>query len=222
MNADLLIFDMDGVLVDSELLANTVFAAHLRPYGLHWSPEETMANLSGLSLPDCMVRLRERHGVTLPPDFIDTLQAETFQRLRVSLLPIPHVRAALTALPQPRCLASSSEPAKIELSLSVTDLGGFFAPEHRFSAHMVPRGKPHPDLFLHAAARCGADPGRCIVIEDSPYGARAAAAAGMRALGFALGRKDGGQALTEAGAIVFSDMRSLPAMVASVSRLLPQ
>ena len=220
MAADLLIFDMDGVLVDSELLANTVFAAHLRPYGLSWSPEETMAKLSGLALPDCVARLEAVHGVVVAPDFIETMQAETFVRLRADLRPIDHVHVALSALPQPRCLASSSEPAKIDLSLYVTGLESFFPPSRRFSATMVPRGKPHPDLFLHAAAQCGVAPGRCIVIEDSPYGAAAATAAGMRVLGFARGRSDGGEALTRAGAVVYTDMRSLPAMVASVGAML--
>lgn len=210
-----LIFDMDGVLVDSEAIANTVFAEHLNRFGVQMTPEQATEMFRGRRLDDCLQLVKSYHGVDLPDDFLDTLQSETFARFRTDLQPIPHVEAALAALSYPRCLASSSAPDKIELSLSVTGLDRFFSAAHRFSASQVEWGKPDPALFQFAAAQMGALARHCIVIEDSVAGVQAAQRAKMAVLGFAPGGHNQ-DALVQAGAIVFSDMRSLVAMVQGV------
>lgn len=216
MRQPTLIFDMDGVLVDSEVLANTVFAEHLGRLGVSISGPEATELFRGRSLTDCYALVSERYGVAVPDGFEEALQAETFARLRAELKPVAHIAWALESLAHVRsCLASSSQPDKIDLSLSVTGLDRFFPPERRFSAAQVARGKPHPDLFLFAAEQVGAEPGDCMVIEDSPAGVTAARRARMAALGYAE-RGHNTDLLVQQGAVVFSDMRSLPAMVQGV------
>ncbi|MEL6344689.1 MAG: HAD family phosphatase [Myxococcota bacterium] len=210
-----LIFDMDGVLVDSEPIANTVFADHLGRFGVSMTVDEVIAQFRGLRLDDCVAWVQTTYDITLPADFIETLQVETFQRLEAALQPIPNVESALSQLSYPMCLASSSAPDKIALSLRVTGLGRYFPPERRFSGTQVPRGKPDPALFRLAASTVGADPRDCLVIEDSVAGVQAARRAGMAALGYAPNNHNQ-EGLVKAGAIVYSDMCSLPAMIAGV------
>jgi len=218
MTLPTLIFDMDGVLVDSEALANDVFAEHLRRYGADITGPQATELFRGRSLDDCLALAVEAHGLSLPADFLDVMQAETFERLRADLQPVRHVEWALEQLGDiDRCLASSSQPDKIDLSLEVTGLDRFFPPERRYSAAMVERGKPHPDLFLLAADKVGRRPKDCIVIEDSAAGVTAAVRARMTAIGYCE-RGHNMDTLVNSGAITFSDMRSLPAMVAGVWR----
>ena len=217
MDAPLLIFDMDGVLVDSEDLATAVLGAHLRRHGVSVTDAEATARFRGRRLEDCFALVTAQYGVTLPPDFRDTLQAETYAVLRAQLQPVAHVAWALETLQAlPCCLASSSEPEKIQLSLEVTGLDRFFPPERRFSGSQVARGKPAPDLFRFAAAQCGVPAHDCLVIEDSPPGVQAGIRAGMFVLGYAARGHSDQDALVLEGAITFSDMRSLPAMVQGV------
>lgn len=205
----LVIFDCDGVLVDSEPLANAVLHAELARAGLGLSLEESTALFTGLSLASCLAVIEARLGGPPPEDFLPRLRAGVVERFRKELAPVPGVADVLRGLDAPRCVASSGSHEKIRFSLSLTGLDGWFGDDDIFSADDVARGKPAPDLFLHAAARKGREPGQCVVVEDSVPGVQAARAAGMRVLGFAA--RSEAAALAAAGAdAVFSDMRELP------------
>jgi HAD superfamily hydrolase (TIGR01509 family) len=178
----LLIFDCDGVLVDSEVLACRIDAEILTDLGIPYTIDEIMTQFVGGSLKDMMARIETDRGCTLPADFADVLNRTLFARFETDLRPIAGIREAVQALAVPRCVASSSSPERIALSLRVTGLADLF--DHAFSASQVPRGKPAPDLFLHAAAQMGYAPETCVVIEDSRFGVEAARAAGMQVIGF--------------------------------------
>lgn len=180
---DLVILDCDGVLVDSEPLANRVFAALLTEEGLPTTFEESVERYMGLPMDAAVALVESGLGRAVRPDFLDVYHARVFEAFDAELRAVPGVEAALDALTVPTCVASSGEHRKIRRSLGVTGLLARF--EGRiFSATDVARGKPFPDLFLHAAACLGADPDRCTVVEDSPAGVAAARAAGMRVLGY--------------------------------------
>lgn len=176
---DLVIFDLDGTLVDSEGIANRIFHKHLAALGVPMTAEEVEAAFTGLSLPSCYGYIAEKHGIVIDDAvFTPGLQAETFACYRSELQPMPGVPAALAAIAQPKCVASSSERAKIAYSLELTGLAPFFG-DQIFSGREVPNPKPAPDVFLWAADAMGVDPGRCAVIEDSRFGIAAGLAAGM-------------------------------------------
>jgi HAD superfamily hydrolase (TIGR01509 family) len=207
---DLVIFDCDGVLVDSEPIANRAFADALCEIGLPLSYEEVCREFTGLSMPRCIQIVEERLGRSVPGELVRRLQARTFDAFRERLQPVPGVREVLDRLVIPVCVASSGEPEKIRLTLGLTGLLSRF--EGRiFSATEVDRGKPWPDLFLHAARTLGARPARCAVVEDSLPGVRAARAAGMVVFAYAP-EADGGE-LAGAGATVFGAMTDLPRLL---------
>jgi len=207
VDLDLVIFDCDGVLVDSEPESNRVFAEELRRLGLDIGYDEVCRRFIGLSTARCVEIISEELGQPVPPDFVERVQARTFAAFRDGLEPVQGVREMLRHITAPVCVASSGEHEKMRLTLGLTGLLDRF--EGRlFSATEVPRGKPHPDLFLHAARRMGARPAGCVVVEDSVPGVRAARAAGMTALGYA-GHGNGAE-LASAGARVFDDMVELP------------
>lgn len=210
MAIELVIFDCDGVLVDSEPLANRTLSACFQDAGFPINYDTCVANMVGLSLPTCFRMAEDWHGKALPEDFFDIVQSRTYQAIRDELQPVLGVRAAIGAIPLPRCVASSSEPDKIALSLSKTGLAPLFD-GNLFSASQVARGKPFPDLFLFAAEQMGVAPGHCVVIEDSPYGAAAAKAAGMVAYGFAGGGF--AEKLANEGARIFDTMAELPGLL---------
>lgn len=220
MRPELVIFDCDGVLVDSEPPANRVLAEYLKAHGLDMPVEQVMATFVGLSLKSCAEIAERDHGVRLPESFIPDIRRLTAEVLAKEVKPVPHVRAAVAAMDCAACVASSGEIEKMRLTLGTTGLLDLF--EGRlYSATMVEHGKPAPDLFLHAAAGMGADPARCAVIEDSPFGVQAARAAGMRAIGFTGGgHRDHGRdapMLAEAGARdVIETMSALPALLGFV------
>jgi HAD superfamily hydrolase (TIGR01509 family) len=212
---ELVIFDCDGVLVDSEPIANEILAESLTAIGLPTSAGQAVARFAGRSMAAIAGLAEADLGRPLPASFIDDVQRRTFAAFRARLKAVPGVAEALARIPVPVCVASSGAPEKIALSLSVTGLARRF--EGRlFSASQVARGKPHPDLFLLAARAMGAAPARTAVIEDSVPGIAAARAAGMRALGF-LGAghatADLGRRLAAAGAETYSDMADLPALL---------
>jgi HAD superfamily hydrolase (TIGR01509 family) len=211
----LLIFDCDGVLVDSESLSCQLDAELLSEFGVPYTAEDVAREFIGVSLKDQIARIESSHGIKLPHDFSEILNRRLFARFETDLKPIAGVREAILALPFPRCVASSSVPERIALSLRVTGLSDLF--DHIFSATQVPRGKPAPDLFLHAAAQMGVSAEECVVIEDSTAGVQAAVAAGMRVIGFAGGGHCGpehGDKLRQAGASVVIDrMADLPKTV---------
>ncbi|HEX2135456.1 MAG TPA: HAD family phosphatase [Microvirga sp.] len=215
----LLIFDCDGVLVDSEPLACRIDAEALTALGFPFTPEEIMRRFVGASLKDMVARIEAEHGRPLPSDFGARLTCSLLARFETELKPIAGVREAVLALPHRRCVASSSAPDRIALSLRVTGLADLFG--HAFSAVDVKRGKPAPDLFLHAAERMGTAPRDCLVIEDSVFGIEAARSAGMRVIGFVggghCGPGHGGQLAAAGADLVVERMQSLPEAVAALA-----
>ena len=209
----LVIFDCDGVLVDSELPANRTFRLMLAEQGLELSLAETVGLLKGLSLPACGALLKERFGLVLPDDFFERLQQRTYQAFQDELNAVPGVQDAVEGLALPFCVASSGAIEKMHFTLGLTGLLELFR-DRMFSAEQVARGKPFPDLFLHAAAQMGHSPDACVVIEDSLPGVKAAQAAGMTVLGFAGTELADADELATAGATVFSDMRDLATLLA--------
>jgi HAD superfamily hydrolase (TIGR01509 family) len=180
---ELVIFDLDGVLVDSEPISSRVTAAALREAGVEISAAEICDRFLGVSAAAMLPVIEAEHGCRLPQAFHETLRARILQAFEHELEPVPGVPALLDALSVDRCVASSSHPERIRRSLELAGLLQRFGP-HLFSATMVSAGKPAPDLFLLAAARMSAEPARCLVIEDSEVGIRAAKAAAMTAFGF--------------------------------------
>ena len=212
----LLIFDCDGVLIDSEVVACRADAACLAEIGVALTAEQIMQRYVGIGLMDMLADIAVRAGRELPAELADTIRRRTEAAFATGLTAIAGVDAVLAQLRLPRCVASGSEPARIRQSLSLTGLLHHFEP-HLFSATQVAHGKPAPDLFLFAAAAMGVAPEDCLVIEDSIAGVQAARAAGIPVLGFTGGSHCGpghDQRLRSAGAIsVFAEMRRLPELL---------
>lgn len=215
----MVIFDCNGVLVDSEAISATVAAQELGRAGLAVSPEVVSRFFAGRRPADMLADIEAATNTKLPPEFGATLAAATLQRLRAEVRPTAHMAYALTWLRGPKCVASSSPLDRVRVSLETTGLLRFFEP-YLYSAHDVPRGKPAPDLFLRVAQKMGVRPAECIVVEDSPHGVAAAHAAGMVPIGFIGGSHSGpnlGALLTGAGArTVIADMRALKSTVVAL------
>jgi HAD superfamily hydrolase (TIGR01509 family) len=213
----LVIFDCDGVLVDSEPIACRVMARELTRLGYPLSPDDCQEKFTGVSMKTVMATIEADWRRPLPAGFEEHLREQDFAAFRAELEPVAGVEAMLERLTIPRCVASSGAPEKIRFTLTVTGLIGAFEP-HLFSARMVARGKPAPDLFLYAAERMDTPPECCVVVEDAVAGIAAARAAGMRVLGFAgAGHAGPGYAekLAAAGAdTVFTRMADLPDLLA--------
>jgi HAD superfamily hydrolase (TIGR01509 family) len=212
----LVIFDCDGVLVDTEPLSNRCFSEALNREGLAWDVAETMRRLMGRSMRSCIEIVETELGRPVPPDFVDRLQERTFSRFREEGVgAVSGVVAALDALERAglrTCVASSGDHGKMRITLGGAGLWDRFD-GRIFSATQVARGKPAPDLFLFAAERMGVAPADCVVIEDSSAGAQAARAAGMRAYGYVGAPHTDRAGLIEAGATVFEDMTGLAALL---------
>jgi HAD superfamily hydrolase (TIGR01509 family) len=204
------IFDCDGVLVDTELISNTVLAALLTQAGLPTTLEQCLRDYRGRSITSVMELAVARHGAPLPADIPERYYAETKVAFVRELRPVPGVIDALDRIALPSCVASSGPHHKMEVTLRHTGLWDRFA-GRIFSATEVAHGKPAPDLFLHAARSMGFDPARTAVVEDSLPGIQAARAAGMRALAFA--RDADAAALQAAGGEPFVDMAALPGLL---------
>lgn len=210
----LVIFDCDGVLVDSERASHLVLQAMLAEHGVSIGFDEAVARFMGSSMPHTLSVVQQMTGV--PPEvFLPDFRKRTFEAFGADLEPVPGVPAVLGALEaraRPYCVASNGPREKMELTLGRTGLLPRFVPGRLFSADDVARPKPEPDLFLHAAARLGAPPAGCIVVEDTPTGVRAARAAGMRVFGYAAMTPV--SRLQEAGAhATFDAMAALPALL---------
>jgi HAD superfamily hydrolase (TIGR01509 family) len=217
---ELLIFDCDGVLVDSERLACRVLADAVTRLGYPMTESECLERFSGISMPTVLARIQRASGKPLPEDFemrLRELDRVAFER---ELRAVPGVVEALVELPYRRCVASSGAIEKMRMTLGLTGLIGYFEP-HLFSAQMVARGKPAPDLFLFAAERMGVSAHQCAVIEDSLPGVEAGLAAGMRVFGFAGASHcgpDHAERLRQAGATcIFTLMAELPVLAARQS-----
>lgn len=220
MTTHLVIFDSDGVLVDSEPIASRVLAEALSEIGYATSARDAIERYTGISLASVLAKIETEWGRPLPADFAATLRQRDIAAFTAELVPMQGVAETLEELDRrgfSKCVASSGTPAKLEVTLGISGLSRYFEP-HIFSATMVERGKPAPDLFLLAARRMNVRPQNCVVIEDSVAGVRAARAAGMRAFGFIGGGHASprlGAALREAGAAaVFAEMADLPGLLA--------
>jgi len=210
---DLVILDCDGVLVDSERIAVRVGMDCLRALGWVLTQDEYVERFTGCSHEHWRREVREHLGGSLPADWEAGIDARFDLAVEHELRPVPGVVAALDRIGAPTCVASNGSHAKIGRSLALTGLTHRFR-GRIFSAQDVGVGKPAPDLFLHAAERLGAVPGRCVVVEDSPFGARAARSAGMRCLAFTGGVTQAAD-LRGLGAVLFDDMRELPHLLLS-------
>lgn len=212
----LVIFDCDGVLVDTEPLANRCFSEALNREGLQWDVAETMRRLMGRSMKSCIEIVEAELGRKVPADFVDRLQERTFARFREEgVRAVSGVAAAIDALERGgarTCVASSGDHGKMRVTLGGAGLWDRFD-GRIYSSTQVARGKPAPDLFLFAAERMGVSPDDCVVIEDSSAGAQAARAAGMRAYGYVGAAHTDRAGLVQAGATLFDDMRGLPALL---------
>ena len=210
MNPNLIIFDCDGVLVNSEPIASRIFHEIITEIGLNISLEETVRHFEGLSDQDSIRIIEEKLRRPVPDSFMENHDKRLFEALSRELDPIQNISIALEKISIPICVASSGPYAKIRLSLGVTQLLPKF--EGRiFSAVEVSRGKPFPDLFLHAADKMGVSPQNSIVVEDSVYGVQAGVAAGMAVLGYA--ERTDPEVLRKAGATIFYDMLDLPELI---------
>ena len=217
---DLAIFDLDGVLVDSEPISSRVTAAALTEAGIEISAADVCDRFLGVSTASMLGAIEAEHGCRLPASFQESLRARILKAFEHELEAVPGVPALLAALPVDRCVASSSHPERIRRSLELAGLLERLAP-NLFSAAMVNAGKPAPDLFLLAAARMATEPTRCLVVEDSEVGIRAAKAAGMTVFGFTgashVHPKTHAPRLQAAGAdAVFAEM---PALVGLMGRI---
>jgi HAD superfamily hydrolase (TIGR01509 family) len=179
----LIIFDCDGVLVDSEPLAMRVLLEGLAEAGCVIDEASAYERFLGRSLAAMQAVLRNELGVELSQERLEAMRLRLFEVYRRELVPIPGIVATLDRLTIPRCVASSSQTERLRFSLEVAGLLPRFAP-HLFSASIVAQGKPAPDLFLHVAERMAVSPAACLVIEDSAAGIEAARRAGMRVFGF--------------------------------------
>jgi HAD superfamily hydrolase (TIGR01509 family) len=213
------IFDCNGVLVDSEMIAADVAAREFTRAGFPLTPEIVARYFTGRRPSDMFAAIETAYRAKLPPELTTVVTAMILQRLRTEVRPTRHMEYALSWLRGPKCVASSSPIERVRVSLDATGLLRFFEP-HLFSASDVPRGKPAPDLFFYVAAKMGVAPAECIVVEDSPAGIAAATAAGMTCIGFVGGSHAGPNLealLTNAGArAVIADMRALKSTVVAL------
>jgi len=208
---DLVIFDCDGVVVDSERIVHDVFGDFIRSLGADLNANRMNELFLGRRLADCLVIVEGITGRPTPPNALESYRVERDRVLSERVQPVEGIREVLEALTVPYCIASSGDHAKMRATLGATKLLPLF--EGRlYSATDVPRGKPAPDVFLLAAERMGAIPERTVVIEDSVNGVLAGRAAGMTVFGFA--GLVAAEALAAAGATrTFASMRELPALL---------
>jgi HAD superfamily hydrolase (TIGR01509 family) len=213
-DVELVIFDCDGVLVDSEVISNSVLAHMLSAEGLPTTLAQARRDYQGLLLGEVVSGAEEKLGRKMPDGWLDAYERErndAFRRDLEAVAGVADAVARVLAADIAVCVASQGKPEKIRLSLELTGLRDLFPGTALFSAYEVPRGKPHPDLFLHAASEIGAEPARCAVVEDTPSGVTAAVAAGMRVLGYSADSDE--PALRRAGAETFTSMDQLAGLL---------
>ncbi|MFF9027246.1 HAD family hydrolase [Streptomyces iakyrus] len=187
MRYDLVMFDNDGVLVDSEPISNRLLAAYLTELGHPTSYEESIRDYMGSAMHRIHELVLQRTGQRLPESFDDVFHARVFAAFEQELVAVAGASGVLEKLAAdgvPYCVASSGSHERIRVGHRTTGLDQWFDEERIFSSQDVGRGKPAPDLFLYAAERMGVSPERCVVVEDSPLGVQAAVAAGMDVYGF--------------------------------------
>jgi HAD superfamily hydrolase (TIGR01509 family) len=211
----LVIFDCDGVLVDSELITDRVFAQMLNELGIAISVEDMFERFVGRSMPQCLEIVTKLLGRPVPRPFIEEYQTRTATALKAELRAVPDIETVLAAMRIPYCVASSGTHEKMHTTLGITGLLPRFRGK-MYSVTEVAQSKPFPDVFLHAARQQGVMPADCAVIEDTPTGVRAGVAAGMTVFGYCgLTPK---QRLIDAGAHhTFERMRDLPGLISSAA-----
>lgn len=193
---ELVIFDCDGVLIDSEVISANMLILELQGYGVEIDMPFVARHFLGRSYAVVLKEIREQFGVNLPPQFETDYRRRLLEAFARSLTVMPGVTEVLERMAVPFALATSSSPERVRRSLEITGLTSYFGPRV-FTASEVARGKPAPDLFLHTAARMGVAPDRCLVLEDSVNGVRAGLAAGMEVWRFIGGSHLNGQDLAE-------------------------
>lgn len=217
LQADLVIFDCDGVLIDSEIVVCRIASEELTRLGFNISVEQVIERFAGRPDREMRADIEEEWGRPLPAEYRERVNARTEEAYGTELTIMPRLLDALDKIQVPICVASSSFPAKLRLGLETVGLYDRFAP-NIISASVVAAGKPEPDVFIYAAGWMHKETAKCVVVEDSVPGVKSARRAGMRVLGF-----DGGQhstphlrgRLLDAGAeLVFSDMEQLPGLIA--------
>lgn len=207
----LVIFDCDGVLVDSEVISNTVLAGALTAEGLPTTLPQARREYQGLLLSQVVERAQQSLGRALADGWVERFERDRAEAFRRELQPVPGAASAVERVKDagiPVCVASQGSLEKTRMTLGLTKLHSLFPADALFSGQLVPRGKPHPDLFLHAAATMRARPSRCAVVEDTVAGVTAAVAAGMRAIGYAADSDE--TALRHAGAEILNTLARLP------------
>ena len=213
-----LILDCDGVLVDSEIIVARVAAACFRSAGAPISVDDMITRYAGITAPKVTEMVFEEYGMAPPPGATEQRRVAIMAALEREVQPMADVDEVLSSITVAKCVASSSHPERLALTLKTTELAHHFG-DSVFSAFMVTNGKPAPDLFLLAAERMAVRPGQCVVVEDSVAGVIAGKAARMRVIGFVGGshcRPDHAARLAELGAdVVISEMTELAAALAS-------
>jgi HAD superfamily hydrolase (TIGR01509 family) len=207
----LVIFDCDGVLVDSERITNQVFVEMLNELGLPLTLDDMFEQFVGHSMGQCLDKITNLLGRRPPDDFLPTYRARTRVALESNLVAVPGMEDALDSITLPHCVASSGDHEKMRSTLGITGLWSRFEGKI-FSVTEVKNPKPAPDVFLYAASQCGVSPADCVVVEDTPTGVAAAVAAGMTALGYSA--LTPAHRLLAAGAHrVFDRMSDLPGLL---------
>lgn len=207
MDFDLIIFDCDGVLVNSEPISNELLRLALAEHGLHMAIEEVIDTYVGRSMANVVAISEKMLGHALPSDFLDILQGKTFAAFKQKLTAVAGVEDILAELQNKQvkfCVASSGAFKKMDVTLGLTDLKHYFD-DHIYNTSQVKRGKPYPDLFLYAAQQMQVEPAKCLVIEDSLPGVQAAVAAGMEVIAYSVRGDD--EKLKKAGGLIINDMK---------------
>jgi HAD superfamily hydrolase (TIGR01509 family) len=212
---ELIIFDCDGVLVDSEPITNRVFGEMLRDLGMEVTLDDMFELFVGYSMTQCLTVISERLGKMPPPDFVQNYYARARVALEAELTAVPGVVEALDQIRLPYCVASSGAQEKMRMTLGITGLLPRFE-GRMFSATEVARGKPAPDIFLHTASKFGVRPAACLVVEDTPPGVAAGVAAGMTVYGYSA-QTPAARLLAAGAHRVFDDMTQLPLLLGKVS-----
>jgi HAD superfamily hydrolase (TIGR01509 family) len=214
---ELVIFDCDGVLIDSERLAIQVDKVALAALGWPLEEPEIIERFVGRSHAAMTAEIEAHLGRTLPADWWEQFRPLHDRLVEEQLAPVDGILDALAAIDLPNCVASNSSHRWLRRGLGLTGLYERFAGRIFSGAEDVAQGKPAPDLFLHAARTLGVDPARCVVIEDSPFGLAAARAAGMPSFGYT-GSLSPAEKLAGPGTILFDDMRKLPELLSALDR----
>ena len=222
MGCEALIFDCDGVLIDSEVLVCRIAAEELTELGFPITAEQVIQRFAGRPDGEMRAEIQREWGRSLPEDYRERVNARTVEAYATDLKIMPGLQEALDQITLPICVASSSFPEKLKLGLETVGIYKRFMP-NVVSAALVDHGKPRPDVFLFAAGWMKTSPMRCMVIEDSVAGVTAAVAAGIPVVGFNGGSHcdaDHEQRLRAAGAaVIFADMRELPQRIAEYSQM---